>query len=153
MLGVLCGPKPLIFLTAISVWFGDEERHLLKQIIIQITHNWFHLYENFWKLVVIFLNLSTLSSYKYWPLRDHFDNPEFADLNLRFKILSEFAFAHPIPLVYPRFQASEPDFFSVNGEIMSVLEESTCILSLGFSKCQQPCGNLTDIILIRTRWM
>lgn len=69
--------------------------------------------------------------------------PQAADLNLRFKILSEFAFAHPVPLIYPRwFGDSTPDLFNVNGEILSVLDESICILSLGIGKCQRPCGNL-----------
>lgn len=68
---------------------------------------------------------------------------QMADVNLRFKILTEFAFAHPVPLVYPRwFGAAENDLLNVNGEVMSVLDESTCILSFGVGKCQRPLGSL-----------
>lgn len=68
---------------------------------------------------------------------------QVADVNLRFKILNEFAFAHPVPLVYPRWLGgAEPDLLNVNGEIMSVLDESTCILSFGVGKCQRASGDL-----------
>ena len=85
-----------------------------------------------------------------WDIRSwHLENVplgapfQAADLNLRFKILSEFACAHPVPLIYPRwFGDSTPDLFNVNGEILSVLDESICILSLGIGKCRRPCGNL-----------